>query len=104
MKFANGLLVCSAGSQTLCAGIFVRGTKQGVPEVICWHRASVLAKDSIELYSVLEISVCNKGRKPREGNCQRYFQEFSLRLRAATCRHKVKHQLDPVSLSSSNPK
>lgn len=41
MKCANGLLVCLAESQTLCACIYVRGTKQGVPEVLCWHCASV---------------------------------------------------------------
>lgn len=78
MKCASGLLVCLAESQMLRACIYVRGTKQDVPEVLCWHYASILAKDSVKLYSVLEISVSNKGRKSSEGNCQWYFQEFAL--------------------------
>lgn len=49
MKCANGLLVCLAESQMLCACISVRGTKQGVPEVLCWPCASVSAKVSTEL-------------------------------------------------------
>lgn len=68
MKCANGLLVCLAESQMLCACVYVRATKQGVPEVLCWPCASISAKVSTELYSVLEISVWNKGRKPHEGN------------------------------------
>ena len=63
MKYASGMLVCLAESQMLCACIYVRGTKQNVPKVLCWHYSSILAKDSIKLYSVLEISVSNKGRK-----------------------------------------
>lgn len=51
MKCANGLLVCLAEIQMLCVCIYVRGTKEGVPEVLCWplcintsksqHRASL---------------------------------------------------------------
>lgn len=78
MKYVSELLVCLAESQMVCTCIYVRGRKQNVPEVLCWRCASILAKDSIKLYSVLEISGNNKGRKSSEEICQCDFHEFAL--------------------------
>lgn len=44
MKYASRLLVHLAESQMLCACIYVRSTKQDVPEVFCWYCASILTE------------------------------------------------------------
>lgn len=76
VRCANGLLVCLAESQILCACFYVRGTEQGVPEVLCWHCASIAAKVSTEFTLYLKYLYETRAGSHMKGIDKDIFKHF----------------------------